>query len=180
MTMSVSIDGHFEGPNREIDWHHVDEELHQHFNDWLGVAGVYLEGRVTWELMASVWPTADQDPEAPPTMLEFSRIWVDMPKLVYSRTLEHADWNTTIVREVVPDEIRALKAEPGGDLVLGGADLMTTFLRHDLIDEFRIYVHPVVLGRGRPLFPVSDTKLDLQLAETRTFGNGVVLLRYER
>ena len=180
MMMSVSIDGYFEGPNRELDWHLVDEELHRHFNEWLGAAGAFLDGRVTYELMADFWPTVDQDPASGPTMLEFSRIWVDMPKLVYSRTLENADWNTTIVREVVPDEIRALKAEPGGDLVLGGADLMTAFLRHDLIDEFRIYVHPVVLGRGRPLFPELDTKLDLRLAETRPFGNGVVLLRYER
>jgi dihydrofolate reductase len=103
-----------------------------------------------------------------------------MPKKVFSRTLERADWNATVVRDVVPEEIMELKAQPGGDLVLGGADLAAAFMRHDLIDEYRLYVHPIVLGQGKPLFPPSDTRIDLRLAETRTFGNGVVLLRYQR
>jgi dihydrofolate reductase len=178
--MSISLDGFFEGPNRELDWHLVDEEVHRHFNEVLGPMGAFLEGRVTHELMAEFWPTADQDPAASAPVVEFARIWRDMPKLVFSRTLQHADWNATIVRDVVPDEIRALKAEPGGDLVVGGANLAATFVRHDLIDEYRLYVHPVVLGQGRPLFARSDTPIDLTLRETRRFGNGVVLLRYER
>src|SRR5215212_5762331 len=103
-----------------------------------------------------------------------------MPKIVYSRTLGHADRNTTIVRDVVPAEVRRLAARAGGDLALGGADLADTFRRLDLIDEYRLYVHPVVLGRGRPLFEPADTPAALRLAETRTFGNGVVLLRYRR
>jgi dihydrofolate reductase len=102
-----------------------------------------------------------------------------MPKIVYSRTLERADWNSTIVREVDPEEVRRLKAEPGGDLALGGADLAATFMGHDLIDEYRLYVHPVVIGAGKHLFS-SDVELSLRLAETRIFGNGVVLLRYQR
>ena len=89
-----------------------------------------------------------------------------------------ADWNTTVVRDVVPEQIRELKARPGGDLALGGADLAAVFLRHGLVDELRLYVHPVVIGRGKPLFHPGDTRTDLHLAETRTFGNGVVLLRY--
>ncbi|MCW2571533.1 MAG: deaminase [Frankiales bacterium] len=177
--MSVSADGFFEGPDRELDWHLVDEELHQHFNHELAGMGAFLDGRVTYELMADYWPTADADPASSPSVTEFARIWREMPKIVYSRTLQRADWNATVVAEVVPDEVRALKAQPGGDLVVGGADLAATFLRHGLIDEIRLYVHPVVIGRGRPLFP-SDVTLDLRLAEARTFGNGVVLLRYQR
>jgi dihydrofolate reductase len=103
-----------------------------------------------------------------------------MPKIVFSKTLERADWNTTVVRDLVVDDILALKAQPGGDLALGGADLAAAFMRHDLVDEYRVYVHPVVIGRGRPMFPPVDDKVQLQLVETRTFGNGVVLLRYER
>jgi dihydrofolate reductase len=178
--MSMSLDGYIEGPNREIDWHLVDEELHSHFNEQLGAMGAFLEGRVTHELMAEFWPTADQDPANPPTMVEYSRIWRDMPKFVFSRSLGRADWNTTVVHEVVPEEIRELKAQPGGDLALGGADLAATFMAHDLIDEYRVYVHPVLIGRGKPMFPLSDRKLSLQLVETRAFGNGVVLLRYGR
>src|SRR3954470_20138212 len=111
LMLSMSLDGFFEGPNGELDWHLVDKELHQHFNDVLGAMSAFLDGRVTHELMAEYWPAAGQDPESSPTEVEFSRIWCDMPKFVFSRTLEHADWNTTIVSEVVPDEIRAMKAE---------------------------------------------------------------------
>jgi dihydrofolate reductase len=180
LMISVSLDGFIEGPHREIDWHMVDDELHTHFNGQLRTMGAFLDGRVTYELMAKFWPTADSDPSSTKPMIEFARIWRDMPKIVYSKTLERADWNTTIVREVVPREIHQLKAQSGGDLALGGADLAATFLRHDLIDEFRIYVHPIAIGRGKPLFPRSETKLALQLAEARAFGNGVVLLRYQR
>ena len=99
---------------------------------------------------------------------------------MFSRTLERADWNTTILREVAPDEIRQLKAQSGGDLALGGADLAATFLRRDLVDELRLYVHPVVIGRGTPFFKPSDSRIHFRLVGSRTFGNGVVLLRYER
>lgn len=178
LPMSISLDGYFEGLNREIDWHLVDEEFHQHMNDWLGSAGTFAEGRVTYELMASYWPTADQDPESPPPIVEFARIWRDMPKIVYSRTLQQAGWGTTIVRDVVPAEIEALKARSDGDVVIGGADVAAAFLRHDLVDELRLYVHPVVLGEGRPLFQAGSGPRQLRLTETHTFGNGVVLLRY--
>lgn len=178
--MSVSVDGYMEGPNREIDWHMVDDELHRHLNGWLAEAGGFLEGRVTYELMAQFWPTADQDPAATPTVVEFARIWRDMPKVVYSRTMERAAWNASVTHQVVPSEVLALKAQPGGDLVVGGADLAAEFARHDLIDEYRLYVHPVVIGRGRPMLRPSDVKVSLRLIETQTFGNGVVMLRYER
>ena len=178
--MSVSVDGYMEGPNHDIGWHMVDDELHRHMNGWLGDAGGFLEGRVTYDLMAEFWPAADQDPAASPTIMEFAQIWRDMPKVVYSRTLDRADWNATVVHDVVPAEVLALKTQPGGNLVLGGADLGGEFARHDLIDEYRLYVHPVVIGRGRPMLRPSDAKVPLQLIETHTFGNGVVMLRYER
>ena len=178
--MSVSVDGYFEGPDHDLGWQLISDELHQHFNEWLATAGGFLDGRVTYELMAGYWPTADQDPSAPAPVIEFARIWRDMPKMVFSRTLEQAGWNTTIVRELVPEQIRELKAQPGGDLVVGGSVLVAAFLAHDLIDEFRLYVHPVLLGRGRLLFQPADAPVPLRLAESRPFGNGVVLLRYER
>jgi len=180
LMMSVSVDGFIEGPDRQIDWHLVDEELHSHFNEQLRTMGAFLDGRVTYELMAEFWPTADSDPSSTGPVAEFAGIWRDMPKIVFSRTLERADWNTTVVRDVVVEDIVALKAQPGGDLALGGADLAAAFMQHDLIDEYRLYVHPILIGRGKPLFRTSDAKTNLRLAETRTFGNGVVLLRYQR
>ncbi|MEU6219526.1 dihydrofolate reductase family protein [Streptomyces sp. NPDC047022] len=180
LMMSMSLDGYMEGPNREIDWHLVDDELHRHFNDVLGDMGAFLSGRVTHELMAGFWPTADADPQRTGPMVEYARIWRNMPKVVFSRTLQHADWHTTIVRDVVVDDILALKAQDGGDLALGGATLAAEFLRHDLVDEFRVYVHPILVGRGQRLFAESDVMTALRLIETRRFGNGVVLLHYER
>src|SRR6267378_3241573 len=148
LMMSVSVDGFFEGPNRELDWHMVDDELHSHFNEQLSAMGAFLNGRVTHELMAGFWPTADSDPSSTGPMVEFARIWRDMPKIVYSKTLERADWNTTVVRDVVA----------------------AAFMRQDLIDEYLLYVHPVIIGRGKPMFQPFDAKMNLRLAETRTFG----------
>lgn len=178
--MSVSLDGYMEGPNREIDWHMVDDELHNHFNEQLGAMSAFLDGRVTYELMAEYWPTADADPSSTEPAKEFSRIWRDMPKFVFSKNLEHAEWNTTILRDVDVDQIKDLKSAPGGAMALGGSDLGAAFMQHDLIDEYRVYIHPVVIGRGKPMFQPSDNTFELRLAETRAFGNGVVLLRYQR
>ncbi len=180
LMMSVSLDGYFEGPNHDLGWQLVDDELHAHFNRELASMSAFLDGRVTYELMADFWPTADSQPESTPPMVEFARIWRDMPKYVYSRTLGEAAWNTTIVREVVPEEVAALKEQPGADMVLGGADLAGTFIELDLVDEYRIYVHPVLIGEGTLLFARSQTPRKLRLGATRTFGSGVVLLRYER
>ena len=179
--MSVSLDGFMEGPDGDLGWHLVDDELHRHFNEQSKAMGAFLNGRVMYELMAQFWPTADSDPTATEPVVEFAGIWRHMPKIVYSRTLQRAAWNATIVRDVEVDEVMALKAEPGGDLGLGGADLVRAFRRYDLIDEYRIYVHPVLVGRGRRLFKSDDDDIThLRMVETRTFGNGVVLLRYER
>ncbi|SDC13116.1 dihydrofolate reductase family protein [Actinokineospora iranica] len=180
LAMSVSADGFFEGPNREIDWHLVDDELHRHFNEYLKTASAFLDGRVTYELMADFWPTADADPATGHVEAEFARIWRETPKIVFSRTLRQAEWSTTIKREVVAEEVRALRARSGGDLALGGANLAATFRDLDLIDEYRLYVHPVLIGRGHRLFRDADTMTSLELIETRTFGSGVVLLRYQR
>ncbi|MFJ3925972.1 dihydrofolate reductase family protein [Streptomyces sp. NPDC090022] len=178
----VSIDGFIEAPGRDISWHRVDAELHAHMNEVTRDAGGILSGRVTHELMASYWPTADQDPDVSPVEAEFAEIWRTKPKWVFSRTLRAADWNTTVLGEVDPRQIAALKAEPGGDLALSGANLAASFLAQDLVDAYRIYVHPVRVGRGTPLFPGTPvtSPLPLELVETRTFGNGVVLLHHRR
>jgi dihydrofolate reductase len=180
MAMSVSLDGYFEGPDGDLSWHLVDDELHAYFNEQLAAMSAFLDGRVTYQLMAGFWPNVEKDPASGPLERAFSRIWREIPKVVYSRTLQDAGWNTTIVREVVPQEVEALKAQPGGDMAIGGAELAAAFRRHDLIDEHWLYVMPVVLGGGRPLFPPGEARRPLALAETRRFGNGVVLLRYTR
>jgi dihydrofolate reductase len=178
--VQVSLDGFFEGPKKEIDWSAVDDEQHAHINEVLKAMGAFLSGRITWELMAGYWPAAAANPASTPIEKEFARIWLDMPKVVYSKTLTSAGWNTTIARDVVRGEVEELKLRARGDLVVGGGELGAAFMAQDLIDEYRIYVHPIQIGEGRRLFPPSKEKVLLRLAETRAFGNGVVLLRYER
>jgi dihydrofolate reductase len=175
-SMSVSLDGFMEGPGHDIGWHHVDEELHRHFNEELAAMSLFLDGRVTWELMAGYWPTADRNPDASPAEVEFAGIWRDKPKYMYSTRLRQAEWNTTVLPVVDADDIRALKREPGGDMAVGGATLAAEFTRLGLIDEYWLYVNPVVLGEGTPFF--GGTRPSLSLIESRPFANGVVKLSY--
>jgi dihydrofolate reductase len=177
--LTVSLDGYFEGPDADIGWHRVDDELHTYFNERLAAASAFLEGRVSYELMEGYWPTADQDPDAPPPMVQFAGIWRDTPKIVYSTTLSAVGPNATLVRDVVPEEVRALQALPGGEMVVGGPVLAEAFRRHDLIDEYRVFVNPVLVGDGRRMFG-PGAPADLRLLDTKAFSNGVVMLRYER
>src|SRR3954469_9571824 len=105
MPVSVSIDGFHEDADGGLSWQIIDEELHEHFNSELARMSAFLDGRVSYELMARYWPTADQDPSAARPLRQFAGIWRDMPKIVYSRTLAEAGWNSTIVREVVPQDV---------------------------------------------------------------------------
>ena len=178
-TMSISLDGYFEGIDRGLEWQLIDGELHSHFNNWLRDTTAFLEGRVTWELMAGFWPTADADPDQSPEVREFAPIWRDKPKYVFSRTLQEAGWNTTILRDVDRAQIVALTQQHGGALVVGGPALAATFSALDLIDEYRFYVHPILLGDGHRPF-ASSPSTSLALEETRTFESGVVMLRYSR
>jgi dihydrofolate reductase len=178
LMMSVSLDGFFEGLDRDISWHLVDDELLRSLNERFRTMGAFMSGRITHELMAGFWPTADRDPGLSAPMAEFAGIWREMPKFVFSRTLTQADWKTTVIHDVVPEQIAELKAQPGGDIALSGANLASAFMRQGLIDEFRILVHPVVLGQGRPLFEDPGIRMSLRLEGTTAFGNGVVLLNY--
>ncbi|MCC7353301.1 MAG: dihydrofolate reductase [Anaerolineae bacterium] len=179
-SLIVSLDGFIETPNRSLDWHSIDEEIHSFVNAQVREMGAFLYGRRLYEVMASFWPTADTDPAAPAYEVEFARIWRDKPKIVFSKTLEKVEWNSRLVRDNIGQEVTRLKAQPGKDMGLGGANIASTFMRLGLIDEYRLYVHPVILGAGTPFFPALDKRINLRLVETHTFGSGVVYLRYQR
>ena len=175
----VSLDGFVEGPNRELDWGMVDEELHTYFNDQQNQIDTYLFGRRMYEVM-TYWDTAETDLSNPEYVLEFARIWQRIDKIVYSKTLDRVQGNARLSRGNIVDEIAQLKAQPGKDMRVGGAAIAATLMRLGLIDEYQLFINPVVLGSGTPLFPSLDNAINLQLIETRRFGSGVVLLRYER
>ena len=177
-SMAVSLDGFVEGRGRELDWSTPDDELHQFWNDQARKSTTALYGRRLYELMAGFWPTADADPDAPATIAEFARLWRAMPKVVFSSTLEEVGWNSRLVRGDAAAEVERLKAEPGGDMEVGGPTLASALIERGLVDEFRLVVHPVVLGGGTPFFPPLERRLALRLVESRRFGSGVVYLRY--
>jgi dihydrofolate reductase len=175
--MGVSLDGFIAGPDGEIDWSAPDEELHRFHNEQAREVGIELYGRRLYEAMKP-WETAEQRPSAPEQALEFARIWKDTPKIVFSTTLEEVEDGYRLVREGAAEEVAKLKEEPGKDLAVGGAGLASTFIKAGLVDEYRLFVSPVVLGAGTPYFPALDERIDLELVETKTFGSRVIYARY--
>jgi dihydrofolate reductase len=176
-SLGVSLDGFIAGRDGEIDWSAPDEELHRFHNQQARETGVDLYGRRLYEAMTP-WETADEKPSIPEQELEFARIWKDTPKVVFSKTLEKVEGNARLVRDGAAEEVARLKEQPGKDLAVGGAGLASTFMKLGLIDEYRLFVSPVVLGGGTPYFPALDERINLELVETRTFGSRVVYVRY--
>lgn len=179
-SLNVSADGFVETLDHGLDWAHVDEELHSWFNDQARTMAASLYGRRMYDLMAGYWPDAGSDPSATAAERDFAEIWRATPKIVFSSTLDSVDGNARLVRGEVGEELDRLRTEFDGDMDLGGATLAASFIRAGLVDEFRLLVHPVVIGAGTPFFPKLDSPMALSLAETRQFGSGVVYLRYVR
>jgi dihydrofolate reductase len=175
---NVSLDGFTAGPNQNLDWGIIDEELHSFINDQQRTIDTYLFGRRMYEVMV-YWDTADTDPANPEYILEFARVWKKIHKIVFSKTLEQVQDNATLNRGNIVEEIARLKTQPGKDLGVGGATIAASLMRHDLIDEYWLYVHPVILGSGTPMFQNMHGQTNLRLVETHTFHSGVVLLRYQ-
>jgi len=178
--LNVSLDGFIEDSNGSLDWSNPDEELLRFFNEQEREFDVQLYGRRIYENMAAHWTTAHLNPSAPAHEIEYARIWQSIPKLVFSKTLQHVGENARLVSDNLAEEVRALKAQSGKDMVVCGAGLAASFIKLELIEEYRPVVHPVVLGGGKPMFPALDKIINLRLIETRRFGSGVVLLRYQR
>lgn len=174
----VSLDGFFEGPDKELDWHIVDSEFNQYSREFLDSVDTLLFGRVTYELMAGYWPSE----HAVKNDALIATPMNSLKKLVASRSLKQADWNNTeIIGSNVENEIRKLKQQPGKDIaIFGSSDLAVTLIKNGLIDEYRITVSPVVLGGGKRLFEGLNERLRLQLIDTKVFHSGNVVLYYQQ
>jgi len=176
-SMGVSLDGFIAGPNGEIDWTAPDEELHRFHNEQAQEISAHFCGRRLYEEMV-YWETADENPSATEYELEFAQIWQAMPKIVFSNTLEKVEGNARLAGDGIAEEVSKLKGQPGKDLAGGGAGLAAAFIELGLVDEYRLFISPVILGGGTPYFPALNERVDLELVESHTFGSRVVYVRY--
>ncbi|SDP61177.1 dihydrofolate reductase family protein [Lentzea jiangxiensis] len=179
--MNQSLDGHIADASGDIGWGASSDELFEWWLEREQAIEVFLYGRGLWETMSSHWPTADQRPDATAAQAAFARNWRDTPKVLFSSTTTgEAGWNTRVVTGDAIAEITRLKAGDGGPMRVGGAALAAAAMRAGLVDEFEVVTHPVLLGGGTPFFPALDSRVELDLVQTRTFPGGAVLARYER
>jgi dihydrofolate reductase len=172
-SMGVSLDGFIAGRGGEFDWSAPDEELHRFHNEQTRELGAHLCGRRLYETMVP-WERPDESRGA--TEREFAANWQGVPKIVFSETLSRVEGNARLADGEPADELARLE----GDIAVGGAGLAATFIELGLVDEFRIFVNPVIVGGGTPFFPALDHRIDLELVETRTFGSRVTYARYRR
>jgi dihydrofolate reductase len=172
----VTMDGYVAGPNGEIDWHNVDGEFNDFAIEQTATFDALVFGRVTYDLMASYWPTEDAIKNDPIVAGQMNAI----PKLVVSRTLDKADWNNTrLVKDNVVAEIKKLKDEPGKEIaIFGSSNLSAYLLDEGLIDEIRLIVNPIILGNGMPIFKGAQKQSRWELYKSRTFRNGNILHYY--
>lgn len=178
-SMGVSADGFIEGPDGDFNWTEPSEELFRFHTDRVRQLGAHLCGRRLYETML-YWETADQDSTLGTDEREFAEIWQGLPKVIFSTTLESVEGNARLARDSVVEEVRRLKEQVDGDLEVGGAALAADCIERDLVDEYRLFVHPVIVGGGKPFFPSTHASLELELLETRSFASRVVYLRYQR
>jgi dihydrofolate reductase len=177
-SLTVSLDGYIAGPDGAIDWSMPDEELFLLHTQHVREIGVQLCGRRLYETML-YWETAEESPLAA-AEVEFAQIWKALAKVVFSTTLQSVVGNTRLASGGVGEEVSRLKEQPGKDIAVGGAGLARVCMELGLIDEWRLFVRPVLLGGGTPYFPTLDERINLELVETKTFGSRVVYLRYRR
>jgi len=157
-----------------------DDEILQHYNELLRDADTLLFGRITYQLMESYWPSLVKNPTGNKPMDEFAILIDNISKIVYSRTLQLVDWkNTQLKKEVVKEEVLALKQQAGNNILAGSRSLILALMHLDVIDEYQLTVQPIVLGNGLPLFKNITDRLNLKLLKTKTFGCGAVTLYYE-
>ncbi len=177
-SMAVSLDGYVVGPDGGFDWTVPDEEVMRFCIDEIRGVGVHLMGRRLYETML-YWEDAEHDPPLDDVENEWAALWKPLPKVVFSSSLTAVQGNARLASGGLAEEIQRLRAEPGeGDIAIGGATLAAEAAELGLIDEYRLRVHPVLVGGGLPYFAQGGRRVDLELVETRTFSSRVVYLCY--
>ncbi len=158
----------------------VDDEIHEHYNELLRNADTMIFGRITYQLMESYWPSVVEKPTGNKATDSFGELIDDISKIVYSRTLESVSWkNTQLMREIVKDDILALKKQEGKNILVGSPSIIVALTNLNLIDEYQLNFQPIILGKGLPLFKNITDRIDLKFLKTKAFGCGPVLHYYE-
>jgi len=158
----------------------ADDELHEHYNELLRNADTMLWGRTVYQLMESYWPSLVKNPSGDKPMDNFAVLIDKISKIVFSHSLGHVDWkNTTLKREIIKEEISALKQQAGKNILAGSPSLIVALTQLGVIDEYQLCIHPIILGKGLQLFKNINDRIDLKLIKTKVFGAGQIVLYYE-
>ena len=178
--MHISLDGFVAGPNGEMDWIKIDHELFDHVGKRISQSDAALYGRVTYQMMESYWPTAADKPNATKHDIDHSKWYKKAHKVVISKTMKDSVLpNTTIISDNLADRINEIKQQPGNEILLFGSPTAThSLLKHNLIDGYWLFVNPIIIGQGIPLFVDIKDKTKLKLLNTRQFTSGVTELNY--
>jgi len=180
--MHISLDGFVAGPNGEMNWIKVDEEIFDHVGKRIGKGDAALYGRVTYEMMEGYWPTAGDKPNASKHDKDHSQWYKHAHKIVLSTTLNEKNLiNTTVVSDSITERINTIKQSSGSNediLVFGSPAATHALMERNLIDGYWLFVNPVILGEGIPLFTNIKEKINLKLLSTRSFNSGVVEVDY--
>lgn len=175
----VSVDGFISGPNGEMDWFIsiTDNEFEDYAVNLMNSVDTMLFGRITYQLMESYWPAASPENEDPRIIEAMN----NFPKIVFSKTLNSVSWkNSRLVKSDLVEVISKLKQEPGKDMVIyGSGSIVSSLTNSGLIDDYRIFVCPVILGNGKPMFNNIKSRRNLNLVDSKTFGSGLILLHYQ-
>lgn len=178
--MHISLDGFVAGPNGEMDWIKVDEEIFDYIGKRIGKGDTALYGRTTYQMMEGYWPTAADKPDASKHDIEHSKWYKEVHKIVLSKTMKDADLShTTIISDNLSEEINKIRQQEGEDILLFGSPTAThSLMQLGLIDGYWLFVNPVILGQGIPLFADIKSKINLKLLNTHQFACGVTELNY--
>ena len=177
-SQNVSLDGFIEDRDGKINWTNPGEELHRHFNEVEKGADLHLYGRKMHEIM-SAWINIKADDNALDYMKEYAELWAKVSKVVFSKTIREPLYEAELRREVDSEEIMNWKLQEGKNISVGGADLAHTFLEKNLVDEIRLYIYPIILGGGKPMFSELKQKINVNFSLFEKFSNGVILLKYD-
>lgn len=181
LQMQLSLDGFVGGLNGEMDWMvwDWDDILKKYTTELTNSADTFLLGRATGEGMAVYWPTVASNPESREEDKWMAEKLNNLPKIIFSRTVTTINWNNARVANDIIEEVRELKKEPGKDIIIyGGAGIVSSFIRENLIDEYHLFINPVVLGKGKTIFTGVRERLNLKLKRTTESACGIVVLQY--